>query len=67
MTESSKERPILIIHDDRYKDQQWTLARDSIVVGRGEECDLVVAERQVSRQHIRVFKEDDAYFVQHAW
>lgn len=64
MTESSKERPILIIHDDRYKDQQWTLARDSIVVGRGEECDLVVAERQVSRQHIRVFKEDDAYFVE---
>lgn len=64
MSEISKERPILIIHDDRFKDQQWTLAKDSAVVGRGEECDIVVAERQVSRQHIRVYKEDDAYFVE---
>jgi len=64
MSESGKERPILIVHDDNLKDQQWTLANDNAVIGRGEECDIVVPERQVSRQHIRIFKEDDAYYVE---
>ena len=31
MSESSKERPILIIHDDKFKDQQWTLAQDNAI------------------------------------
>jgi hypothetical protein len=64
MSESGKERPILIIHDERFKDHQWTLASDNVVIGRGEECDIVVPERQVSRQHIRIYKEDDAYFIE---
>ena len=64
MSESNKERPILIIHDDKFKDQQWTIAKDNAVVGRGEECDIVLPERQVSRQHVRIFKEDDAYYVE---
>ncbi len=64
MSETSKERPILIIRDDRLKDHQWTLAQDTTTIGRGEECDIVLPERQVSRQHIRIFKEDDVYYVE---
>jgi DNA-binding winged helix-turn-helix (wHTH) protein len=64
MSESSKDRPILIIHDDRVQDQQVTLAQDNITVGRGEECDVVLPERQVSRQHVRIYKDDDAYYVE---
>ena len=64
MSESNKERPILIIHDDKLKDQQWILAQDNTIVGRGEESDLILAERQVSRQHVRIYKEEDAYFIE---
>ncbi len=64
MSESNKERPILIIHDDKITDNQWILAQDSAVIGRGEECDIVLPERQISRQHVRIFKEDDAYYVE---
>ncbi len=64
MAESNKERPILIIHDDKVKDQQWILAQDDEVIGRGDECDIVLPERQISRQHIRIFKQDDAYYIE---
>jgi hypothetical protein len=64
MSESNKERPILIIHDDRIKDHQWTLAQDNVTIGRGEECEIVLPERQISRQHVRIYKEDDAYFLE---
>ncbi|HVU11002.1 MAG TPA: FHA domain-containing protein [Phototrophicaceae bacterium] len=64
MVESNKERPILMLHDEKLKDQQWTLTRDNLIIGRGEECDIVLPERQISRQHVRIFKEDDAYYIE---
>ncbi|NDJ62674.1 MAG: FHA domain-containing protein [Chloroflexi bacterium] len=65
MADTGPERPIIIAHDDKTSDHhQWTLVKDEVIVGRGEECDIVLPERQVSRQHIRIFREEDAYFVQ---
>jgi DNA-binding winged helix-turn-helix (wHTH) protein len=64
MSESNKERPILIIHDDNFKEHQWTLTKDNAVIGRGEECDIVLPERQVSRQHVRIYREDDYFFIE---
>lgn len=60
----AKENPILIIRDDAHKDLHWTLEQDVTTLGRGEECDLVLAERQVSRQHIRIYKKDERYFIE---
>ena len=64
MSESSLDRPLLIIHSDKMRENQWVLAKDSVVIGRGEDCDIVLPERQVSRRHIRIYREDDVYYVQ---
>lgn len=64
MSESSLDRPLLIIHSDKLRENQWVLAKDNVVIGRGEDCDIVLPERQVSRRHIRIYRQDDAYYVQ---
>ena len=64
MSESSLDRPLLIIHSDKMRETQWVLSKDSVVIGRGEECDIVLPERQVSRRHIRIYREGDAFYVQ---
>lgn len=61
MTEQS-DRPILIFLE-RAENAQITLTQDSVVMGRGEDSDIVLNERQISRHHVRIYKEDDAYFI----
>jgi DNA-binding winged helix-turn-helix (wHTH) protein len=64
MSGSESERPILIIHSEDAPNQHWVMPRDEVVLGRGEECDYVLAARQVSRQHIRIYKDNDLFFIQ---
>ncbi len=37
---------------------------DSLVIGRSSRCDLAVADRCLSRQHIRIYKSDDEWLVE---
>lgn len=64
MSKPDAERPILIIQDENQPAQHWSMSKDSLILGRGEECDIVLAERQVSRQHIRIYTEGDLYYIQ---
>jgi DNA-binding winged helix-turn-helix (wHTH) protein len=64
MSESGVERPILIIKEENKPDRQVTISRDEMVLGRGDECDIVLPERQISRQHIKVYREGDAYYLE---
>src|SRR5574341_1305217 len=64
MSTSEAERPILIVHHDDKPDDHRPLPKDDVFVGRDEECDVVVPVRQVSRQHVRIFKQGDRYFIQ---
>jgi DNA-binding winged helix-turn-helix (wHTH) protein len=63
MSDPVAERPILMF-PDRTADKQITLLKDDVILGRGEECDIVLTERQVSRQHVRIYREEDAFFLQ---
>jgi DNA-binding winged helix-turn-helix (wHTH) protein len=58
------EKPVLIIHEGERAGQRWTIQSDTLIVGRGTECDLVLPERQVSRQHIKIKLIDDRYWVE---
>jgi hypothetical protein len=64
MTDQNLDRPILIIRGDQISPQQWTMHTDDITLGRGEECDIVLPERQISRQHLRIFRDGDAYYAE---
>jgi hypothetical protein len=46
----SLEYPIIVANGGQLDGQQWVLT-DHILIGRGEDCDVVVNDRQVSRHH----------------
>ncbi len=58
------ERPILIVHHDDQPDEHRILPKDDVVVGRDEECDVVLPIRQVSRQHVRIFRQGERFLIQ---
>ncbi|MCS7070185.1 MAG: FHA domain-containing protein [Anaerolinea sp.] len=63
MSASNSDRPLLIVTGEATSDQ-YQLSKDDVVIGRDEDCDIVIQDRQVSRRHVRIYKEDDAYFVE---
>lgn len=64
MSDNSSDRPVLIVHQRGTPDLHWTVALDEVIVGRDASCQLMIPEREISRQHIRIFKNDDSYFIE---
>src|SRR5512139_268946 len=58
------DKPVLIIHEGEKAGQRWTIRGDELVIGRGGACDLVLPERQVSREHIRIYRDGHTYYLQ---
>ncbi len=59
------DKPVLIIHEGEKAGTRWTVREDELVIGRGGECDLVLPERQVSREHIRIYRgTDNSYYLE---
>jgi hypothetical protein len=55
---------VLIGLDGILEGKRWILNDDDFIIGRSPECQLVVPDRQVSRQHARLIKTSDAYVVE---
>lgn len=53
------EKPVLIILEGEQTGQRWMIEGDVFVIGRGSSCDLVLPERQVSREHIRIYRDGE--------
>jgi hypothetical protein len=58
------DKPILVVREGEAAGQRWVLHGDELLVGRGTECDIVLPERQVSRQHARIRSQGDHYFIE---
>jgi hypothetical protein len=50
MQEANEDIPILVAHTGPLNGQRWPL-KNNILVGREDDCDIVVPSRQVSRHH----------------
>lgn len=48
------EVPILIGQEGPLQGGRWPLTRAGLLIGRDADCDVVVADRQVSRHHARI-------------
>jgi pSer/pThr/pTyr-binding forkhead associated (FHA) protein len=57
------EGPVLISQTGELRGQKWQLKSDDYLIGRAPDCDLVVADRQVSRHHARLTRTPDGYVV----
>lgn len=64
MPEESIENPILTALDGKYANEYWVIDKSPMILGRDDVCDIVVAERQISRQHIRIFFDEGQYYVE---
>ena len=53
MKKSTEEYPLLVAQEGPLKGQRWQLSQ-TIVLGREASCDVVVADRQISRFHARI-------------
>jgi FHA domain len=53
MKKAQEEYPLLIAQEGPLKGQRWQLSQ-TIVLGREATCDVVVADRQISRFHARL-------------
>lgn len=55
---------VLIGMDGVYEGRRWILAEEEFVIGRSPDCQIVVPDRQVSRQHARLRKTQAGYVVE---
>jgi DNA-binding winged helix-turn-helix (wHTH) protein len=64
MGQDHNETPVLIALSKAMSGTRWPLVGQAFVIGRGADCDLVVAERQVSRHHARIRRVGEAFVVE---
>lgn len=51
-----EEQPVILMREGELAGQQWVIAGDVFLIGRGAECDLALPERQVSRHHAKILR-----------
>jgi hypothetical protein len=60
---SRQDMPMLIVYEGELEGQRWILDQDSMTIGRGTDCEIVLPERQVSRQHARIEWDGVSYWL----
>ena len=58
------ERPVLVVNEGELAGQRWTLNDSELIIGRGNDSDVVLPERQVSRHHLKVLYRDGRYLLE---
>ena len=51
--QSSESYPLLIAQSGPLNGERWVI-RGPLVIGRGEDCDIIIPDRKISRQHARL-------------
>jgi hypothetical protein len=55
--------PMLVVYEGELEGARWVIDQESVVIGRGSDCDIVLPERQVSRQHVRIERDSKGYLL----
>ncbi len=55
------ENAILLVLEGECSRKNWELSRDEMLIGRGDDCDIVVNDRQISRHHAKIMRAADGY------
>jgi len=64
MSDAKRSAPVLVVMDGPDANQSYPIEKDQVVLGREDHCDIVLRERQISREHIKVLRNDGRYFVE---
>jgi DNA-binding winged helix-turn-helix (wHTH) protein len=63
MGRNNQEAPMLIAQGGPLNEQRWSI-KEKITVGREEDCDIVIPDRQVSRHHLSITSTSEGTFVE---
>jgi DNA-binding winged helix-turn-helix (wHTH) protein len=63
MVRANSELPVIIAQTGPLNGQRW-LIKESIIIGRDAECDVVIPDRQVSRYHARLTVSDEGAIIE---
>lgn len=58
------DKPVLMVSEGELTGQRWTLTKDEMMIGRGNDADIVLPERQVSRYHTKILYRDGRYLLE---
>ncbi len=61
--ESEQSAPILIAYQGVLSGQRWQIQTDSLTLGRADDCDIVIPDRQISRYHARIERDAGGYLL----
>ncbi|MCK5318910.1 MAG: FHA domain-containing protein [Anaerolineales bacterium] len=64
MKDRSEEVPFLIAPDGELRGKRWPLVNSTFIIGRDQDCNLVLVDRQVSRHHARISRTSEGYFLE---
>ena len=62
MSDQKRSVPVLVVMDGPEANKSFAIENDEVIVGREETCDIVLRERQISREHIRIYRADGRYY-----
>ena len=54
---------MLVVYEGEPEGQRWIIDRNRVTIGRGTDCDIVIPERQISRYHAQIERDDDGYLL----
>jgi hypothetical protein len=60
---TQQDMPMLIVYEGELEGQRWIIDQDQVTVGRGTDCEIVLPERQVSRRHAQIERDDSGYLL----
>jgi len=58
---ANQEYAMLILKSDDGQGRHWSLNRPEMYIGRHADCDIVLDDRKVSRQHARIVRDQRGY------
>ncbi|GAB4326322.1 MAG: hypothetical protein Kow00117_13700 [Phototrophicales bacterium] len=64
MADERNDKPILTVIEGKDINKYWVIEKPSVILGRDDVCDIVIPERQISRQHVRIFREGEKFYIE---
>jgi DNA-binding response OmpR family regulator len=61
---TNREQPMLVIEEGQLAGHRWVLDKETVILGRDEDCDIVLPERLVSRHHAAIRRRDRGYLLE---
>lgn len=59
-----EDKPVLVMREGELSGQRWIIANQEFLIGRGSDCDIVLPERQVSRYHVKIKRQDGGFWLE---